>query len=141
MEHAFATAQTARGFTLKPLLVADALTCFVFGALLVAAAAPLATLLGLPESLLFYAGVVLFPSAALMALAAKTLAKPLVAVVIAGNAAWVVASVGVLMMLDVTALGLVFIVAQAVVVSILAVLEWRAQGQIRGSDPGSDLLI
>lgn len=130
MEHAFAIAHPARGFTLRSLLVVDALTCFVFGLLLAVAAAPLAALLGLPQSLLFYAGVVLFPCAALMALAAKTLAKPLVASVIAGNAAWVVASVSWLLIFEVTTLGLAFIVAQAVAVSILAVLEWRARGRI-----------
>ncbi len=132
MEHAFATAQPARGFTLKQLLVVDALTCFVFGLLLIAAAAPLAALLGLPQSLLFYAGVALLPCAALMALAAKTLAKPLVAFVIVGNAAWVIASIAVVLMLEVTTLGLAFIVAQAAAVLVLAVLEWRARGQIRG---------
>ena len=130
MEHVFATAHPARGFTLKSLLVVDALTCSVFGLLLVVAAAPLAALLGLPQSLLFYAGVVLFPCVALMALAAKTLAKPLVAMVIAGNAAWVVASVALLPMFEVTTLGIAFILAQAVVVSGLAVLEWRARGRI-----------
>jgi hypothetical protein len=130
MEHAFATAHAARGFTLKSLLVIDALTCFVFGLLLVVAAAPLAGLLGLPQSLLFYAGVVLFPCAALMTLAAKTLAKPLVAMVIAGNVAWVVASIALLSMFEVTTLGVAFVLAQAVAVSALAVLEWRARGQI-----------
>lgn len=65
-----------------------------------------------------------------MALAAKTLAKPLVAFVIAGNAAWVVGSVAVVLMFEVTALGLAFIVAQAAAVLVLAVLEWRARGRI-----------
>ncbi|MBC8024546.1 MAG: hypothetical protein H7Y89_01015 [Steroidobacteraceae bacterium] len=130
MEHAFATAQPARGFTLKQLLVVDALTCFVFGLLLVAAAAPLAALLGLPQSLLFFAGVALVPCAGLMALAAKTLAKALVAIVIAGNTAWVIGSVAVVLMFEVTTLGLGFIVAQAAAVLTLAVLEWRARGQV-----------
>jgi hypothetical protein len=130
MEHAFATAQPARGFMLKQLLVVDTLTCLGFGLLLLAAAAPLAALLGLPQALLFYAGIVLLPCAALMALAAKTLSKPLVAIVVAGNVAWVIMSVAVVLMFEVTMLGLAFSVGQAVVVLLLAVLEWRARGQI-----------
>jgi hypothetical protein len=132
MEHAFATAQPARGITLRQLLVVDALTCLIFGLLLIGAAERLAALVGLPQSLLFYAGIVLIPCAALMALAAKTLAKPLVVVVIAGNVAWVVASVAVVWMFEMSALGLAFAVAQAAAVLVLAVLEWRARGQIRG---------
>jgi hypothetical protein len=127
MEHAFATVQPARAVTLRQWLIVDTLTCLVFGLLLVATAAPLAELLGLPRSLLFYAGVILFPCAALMALAAKTLMKPLVSVVIAGNLAWIVASVAVGLMFAVTTLGFVFVVAQAAAVLALAMLEWRAR--------------
>jgi hypothetical protein len=127
MEHALANAQPARAVTLRQWLVVDTLTCLVFGLLLLAATASLSELLGLPRSLLFYAGVILFPCAALMALAAKTLAKPLASTVIAGNLAWVVASVGVVSMFDVTTLGLAFVLAQAAAVLALAMLEWRAR--------------
>lgn len=130
MENVLATAQPARGFTLRQLLVADALSCLLFGVLLIPTAAPLAALLGLQESLLFYAGVVLLPCAALMALAAKTLAKPLVAIVIAGNVAWVFASLAVVLLFEVTTLGLAFLGAQAVAVSILALQEWRARDRV-----------
>src|SRR5690349_23214476 len=78
------TTMAARGFTLKQLLIVDALTCVVTGVLLVAAAEPLAGLLGLPQQLLFYPGVLLFPCAGLMAVAARTTARGLVWIVILG---------------------------------------------------------
>src|SRR5688572_29267648 len=108
------TLASPRGFTLKQLLVVDALTCLVTGIAFVAAAAPLAKLLGLPSALVFYAGVLLFPCAALMACAARNPAKPLVWAVILGNFAWAVASAVVAFEFDTTAFGVVFIFAQAV---------------------------
>jgi hypothetical protein len=113
-------------FPLRHILTADALTCVAFGVLLVAAAAPLAVLLGLPESLLFIAGLVLLPCAALMALAAKTLHRALVGLVIGGNVAWVVASLAVLALTRPTGFGYAFVLAQAAAVATLAALEWRA---------------
>ena len=115
-----------RGFSLKQLLGFDALTCLAFGALLIAMSAPLAALLGLPAALLFYAGVALLPCAAVMWLAARTLAKPLVWVVVIGNFAWAAASVVVAFALPTTSLGLAFVLAQAALVAILGVMEARA---------------
>jgi hypothetical protein len=112
-------------FTLKQVLGFDALTCAAFGALLTIGAAPLAGLLALPQSLLFYAGLVLFPCAALMWITARTLAKPLVWTVILGNVAWVVASIAVLFVFEPNMLGVAFVIAQAVVVDVLAVMEWK----------------
>jgi hypothetical protein len=126
MENAFATARPATGVTLRQWLVVDTLTCLGFGTLLVAAAAPMAALLGLPQSLLFYAGVVLFPCAALMALAAQRLAKPLVWLVVVGNLAWIAASIAVAWMFALTGTGLVFVTLQAAAVAVLATVEWRA---------------
>ncbi len=120
------TRTNTRGITLKQLLGFDALTCLAFGLLLVMAPAPLANLLGLPAGLLFYAGVALFPCAALMLLAARTLAKPLVWTVILGNFAWALASVIVAFTFETTALGLAFVLGQAALVSGLGILEIRA---------------
>ena len=92
-------------FKLKPLLVLDALTCLVTGLVLVSAAGALAGFSGLPQSLLFYAGVILFPCAALMLLAWRTLAKSLVWLVIIGNVGWAVASVVVAFAFEPTSLG------------------------------------
>ncbi|HUQ09205.1 MAG TPA: hypothetical protein VM146_02735 [Steroidobacteraceae bacterium] len=121
------TVIAARGFTLKQVLALDALTCLVTGAALVAAASPLAGLLGLPPGLLFYAGVVLFPCAALMLLASRTLATSLVWMVIMGNFAWVAASVLVAVALTPTALGFAVILGQAAVVALLGWLELRGR--------------
>ena len=116
-----------RGFTLKQLLIVDALTCLITGVLLVAAANPLAALLGLPQSLLFYAGIVLFPCAALMAGAARTHTRGLVWMVILGNFAWAVASVAVAINFTLTAIGMIFVLVQAAVVAGLGWLELRAR--------------
>lgn len=126
MDRAFATPRLDTGITLRQWLLADTLTCIAFGTLLVAGSAPLATPLALPPSLLFYAGVILFPCAALMALAAKTLAKPLSWLVVAGNLAWIGASIAVAWMFDLTGIGLAFLTAQAAAVGIIATGEWRA---------------
>jgi hypothetical protein len=131
MEHAFATSRPASGVTLRQWLVVDTLTCIGFGTLLVAASAPLATLLGLPQSLLFFAGVILFPCAALMALAARTLARPLTWLVVAGNAAWIAASIGVAWLFELTGIGLTFLTVQAAAVGMLATVEWRASNAAR----------
>jgi hypothetical protein len=126
METTFAQAPATR-FTLKQILNFDAATCIAFGLLLMIGAAPLSGFLGLPQSLLFYAGVVLFPSAALMLIAARKLSAPLVGVVIAGNAAWVVASVIVAFALEPTGFGVTFVLAQAAAVLVLLILEWKAR--------------
>jgi len=113
---------------LRGLLVLDATTCLLMGALLLAAAAPLAPWLGLPQPLLWWAGVLLVPCAALMG-ATAAMRRPLpglVWLVILGNAAWVLASLGVLVIHAPTGLGLAFVLAQAGVVTLLLALERRA---------------
>ena len=125
------TLESPRRISLKQWLVVDALTCLVTGVVLVAATSTLATLLGLPGNLLFYAGVILFPCAALMALAARTLAKPLAWMVIAGNVGWALASVVVAFEFDTTSFGLAFVLAQAALVAALGWMEWRALGAAR----------
>ena len=121
-----AAAIATRGFTLKQLLVVDAVTCLVTGLVFVLATTTLAGLLGYPATLLFYAGLVLFPCAGLMIVASRNLAKPLVWLVIIGNFAWAAASVVVAFALAPTAIGFVFTLAQAAVVALLGYLEMRA---------------
>jgi hypothetical protein len=106
---------------LRRTLALDAATCVAMGALLVAFQAPLAGLLGLPAGLLFYAGLALFPCAALMLAAHRS--RALAWLVVAGNAAWVAASVAVLLVASPTALGYAFVIAQALAVAVLAWLE------------------
>ncbi len=114
---------------LRRILAVDGVTGIAMGALLTPAAAALAPWLGLPQALLFWAGVLLFPCAALM-LATARMPRPaplLTWVVIVGNAAWVLGSAYVAFgPLEPTVPGRLFVVAQALVVSALTVLEWRA---------------
>lgn len=105
----------------------DALTCLAMGLPLVLAKAALAPLLGLPPTLLLVAGLLLFPCAALMWLTGRSArpAIPLVWVIVLGNVAWVLASLLVAFAwLTPTALGQIFLVAQALAVLGLAALEY-----------------
>jgi hypothetical protein len=122
-----AAAPARPGFTLKQLLNFDALTCLLMGVALALGAGPLASLLGLPQTLLFYAGLALFPCAALMAITAKNQNRALVWMVILGNVAWVIGSVFVAFTFEVTTLGMTFVLVQALAVDILVLLEWRAR--------------
>jgi hypothetical protein len=111
---------------LRQILAIDAATCVAMGLLLVVAADPLSTLTGLPHALLFWAGVLLFPSALSMAAAAAVPRPALVWLVIAGNAAWALASVAVATVLfEPTSVGRAFVLLQAAVVAVLLVLERR----------------
>lgn len=114
--------------SLRSLLAIDAVTGVAMGAVLVAGATSLAGPLGLPAPLLLWAGLVLFPCAALMAVAAVPASPPLTVawLVIVGNFAWVLASIAVLPWFAPSALGVAFVLAQAAVVLVLAVLERRA---------------
>lgn len=111
---------------LRRVLTIDAVTCFVTGALLAVVPMPLASLFGLAPDLLFYAGLALFPCAALMLWVALSspLLRPLGHVIVAGNVAWVAGSMLVLAMTSPTTLGYAFVIAQAVIVIALADFEW-----------------
>ncbi|ATQ41868.1 hypothetical protein [Caulobacter mirabilis] len=113
---------------LRRILAVDAVTCTAAGALMAFGAGVLAPITGLPQPLLLWAGVILFPVAALMAVLSRRATAPtaLVWLVILGNAGWVAASIAVLFLTQPTALGTAFVVAQAAAVAVLTVLEWRA---------------
>ncbi len=112
---------------LRRTLAVDALTCVAAGALMAFGAAPLSPLTGLPQPLLLWAGIVLFPVAALMAFLSRreTAPAPLVWLVVLGNAGWVAGSLAVLVLTAPTALGIAFVAAQAGAVAVLTVLEYR----------------
>ena len=117
---------------LRRVLWADATTCLATGALLALAATPLAGLLGLPAALLAYAGGALFPIAGFMTWLAvrDDLSRAGAWVVILGNLGWVLGSVLVLLVLSPSALGHAFVIAQAVVVGLLAELEYLSLRRI-----------
>ncbi len=120
-----ANSPAATALPLATILRLDAITCLLMGALLLAAAGPVAALTALPQVLLFWAGVALFPVAAFMWLTAsgRLPGRWPVMVVVLGNLGWVTASLAVALMLSPNALGVVFLLGQAAAVLGFAVLE------------------
>ncbi len=120
---------------LRRVLFADAATCVATGALLTLGASTLSGVLGLPPALLFYAGLSLFPIAAFIAFVASQAALPATGIwlIIIGNAAWIVASLALLVDQRVTPsyLGIAFVLGQAVAVGILAELEYTGLRRVR----------
>jgi hypothetical protein len=114
----------------RPLLLVDAATCTAMGVALIAASGPIAGLTQLPAPLLSGAGVALLPVAALMALVASR--RPLPAaglrLVVVGNLLWIAASIALLVggWVAPNALGTAFVLAQAIAVAALAMLEYLA---------------
>lgn len=116
-----------RMLSLRNVLLLDAATCVLTGALFVLGARLLGGITAIPPVLLFNAGVILIPIAAFMAVTAKraVLSPFAVWVIVAGNALWVVASIGLMIgpWIAPNALGYGLVAAQAVVVAVLTMLE------------------
>lgn len=114
--------------SLRPLLALDAATCAVMGLALDFGARPLAALTGLPAPLLLYAGISLLPIALFMAVAAWRPHTFAVRLIILGNAAWVAASLALLVSgwVAPNGLGIAFVMVQALAVAALALLEQAA---------------
>lgn len=116
--------------SLRRLLLADAASCALMGAALLAAPQALGGWTGLPPALLSGAGLALLPVAAFMALLARGGAVPRwgLAVVLGGNVLWVVASLmlPLLGLVAPNALGWAFLLGQAGFVAALAWLEGAA---------------
>ncbi len=113
---------------LGAVLLFDAATCLAMAVLLLGLSALIAAWTGLPGRLLTVAGLLLLPCALLMSIAGRRRPPPpaLVRLIVAGNLGWAAASVAVLFMVDgIGLLGQVFVIAQALVVLLLAGLEWR----------------
>lgn len=119
--------------TLNTVFGIDALTCLAAGLLMSLGAVPLAGLTGLPIELLRWAGIALFPVAALFGTMARMRPVPqaLLWLAVLGNAAWVVASLAVLALFPATGLGYAFVLTQATAVAVLAMLEARGLGAAR----------
>ncbi|MDX1554015.1 MAG: hypothetical protein R3198_15420 [Marinobacter sp.] len=117
-------------FSQKNLLLADAVTCLVMGLLLTFGASWLGEFLHLPQALLFYAGLILFPIALFMIFVATSDSIPTAGVqfIIVGNVGWVAGSVVLLVSgwVSPNLTGTAFIVVQAVAVAILAYLEMNS---------------
>ena len=113
---------------LRRAIQADAIFSGVSALLLTFGAGALAPWLNLPEALLRETGVFLIAYAALVGWlgARQSMPKPLVVIVISGNAAWTLASIGLLFSGAVTPnlLGEAFVVIQAIAVGVLAELQY-----------------
>jgi hypothetical protein len=117
--------------TLRTTLQIDAIASGAMGVLLLLLASPAAPLLGLSPALLRGAGAPLLPFAALLFWLAPRASQAPAAVraIVIANAAWVLASVVLLVSgvaPNVTLVGELFVVLQALVVVGFTVLEYRA---------------
>jgi hypothetical protein len=121
---------TARRDLLRPVLRLDAAASGALGVAAAAGAGVLDTLLGLPADLLRGVGIFLVVYAVgLVVLAARPrIPRPAVWVVVLGNSAWVLASLGLAVGLwsTMTVLGLVVVLAQAGAVAVFADLQYAA---------------
>ena len=113
---------------LRVVLLVDAATCVATGLLMTLGGDILSRLTAVPEPLLRYAGISLFPVAIFMALVGtrESIVPTGVRVTIIGNALWVAGSALLLFggMIAPNALGYVVISVQAAAVALLAELEY-----------------
>jgi len=113
---------------LRIILLVDAATCTAAGLLMLLGAGLLDMLLGLPVSLLRYAGASLLPFAAFIAFVAtrEYPARAAIWAIIIANVAWVIGSFELPFTgwITPTLLGTLFVTAQALAVAVLAALEY-----------------
>jgi hypothetical protein len=111
---------------LPAVLWADAASALATGVLQLTAAPLLSAWFGLPTGLLTTSGWVLLAVAAYAAWTARNpIRRPAVLALVAGNALWVAGCVELLLTgAAATALGVAWLVIQALAVGVLAELEW-----------------
>jgi hypothetical protein len=113
---------------LRRALVLDAVASGATGLLMIAGAALVEGLLGLPAALLRGAGLVLVPYVAFVIYTGtrETIARPAVWAIIVANALWAAASAALLVSgwVAPTALGTAFVIVQAAVVALLGELQY-----------------
>ncbi len=114
---------------LRNTLLADAAASGAAGLLMAAGAGFLAPLLGLPQPLLFWAGLVLLPWTALLVVLARRQMMPRLFLVdvVATNLLWAAASFGILVsgLVSPNLLGIAFVSAQALAVAGFALLQMQ----------------
>lgn len=121
---------------LQKVLYADAVAASATGLLLLSTSEWLAGLLQLPQPLLFYAGLSFLPYALIVILIARNPApRPAVIwALVAYNALWTVESLLLVPLVRPNTLGLGFMLLQAGVIGLFAVLQWiglKRQGAAR----------
>ena len=111
---------------LKRILLLDAASCLAMGLMLLIGAGYLTQLFAIDRTVLILAGAILVPTGLFMGwVASRVPAAPaLVGLIIAGNILWVAESFALLGQTPgATAIGSAFVIAQAVAVGVLALLE------------------
>ncbi len=115
---------------LQTILKFDSATCVLMGALLVSASGLVAGVTAIPANLLFWAGLLLLPVAAFMAVLAGTVSVPALGtyLVIGGNLLWIAASLAlpVAGVISPNVFGWILVLGQAVVVAGFVWAEWTA---------------
>ncbi|MEZ5682437.1 MAG: hypothetical protein R3E14_14200 [Erythrobacter sp.] len=113
--------------SLRTTLLLDAASAAFFILLCLGFREQVAAMTGLPESVVAVAGWICVPSAALFLWQATSPSRALLTMVVAGNAAWVLASVGVWLAFfgQLTPVGHALVIAQAIAVEYFAWMEWR----------------
>ncbi len=113
---------------LRNVLLVDAVASGASAILAIAGGSFLAPLLELPQSLLFWAGIVLVPWVALLLATMRRATVPRMVLIdiIAINALWVAASFGLLFsgMVSPNGFGITFVVVQALAVALFAELQF-----------------
>jgi hypothetical protein len=113
---------------LRGALLADAIASGALALLLTIAAAPLASLLALPDALLHETGLLLIPYALFVGYLGSRVRLPvtLAWLIVAGNVVYALASFALLLgnWLSPNLLGELFIAAQAIAVGVLAELQY-----------------
>lgn len=119
--------------TLKQALVLDAASALLFVILCLGFTEPLVQLTGLPGGVVTAAGWICVPCVVLFLHQAFAPSRALLALVVAGNAAWVLASaiVWIACWDQLTAVGHALLIAQAAAVELFAILEWRGAKALR----------
>jgi hypothetical protein len=124
---------------LRRVLFADAALSSVMALLLIFGASAIASITALPVMLLSGAGWALVPWVALVMFSAtrEPMRRGLVWAIVALNAVWATESVALLFMesIHANALGTVFVLAQALVVAVLAVLQAGSLRALRQASP------
>lgn len=123
-----AVARTPSSHLLRRATQLDAIATAAVAALLIAAAAPLSQWLHLPQNLLLGAGLLLVPYVAFLGwlLSRERISTAQAWAMIAINACWVIDSVLLLVSgwVSPNALGVAFVVAQALAVAVFAELQY-----------------
>jgi hypothetical protein len=117
-------------FGLRRILLADGIVCGAFGVLLAFGSSPLSDLLGMPTLLLRLvgSGLPLYAIALILLATRTTVRRDLAWGVVGLNLLWAVASAALLLTgwLAPTALGVVFTLAQAILVAAFADIQYLA---------------